>query len=86
VKVYIGSDYGFDYMASTQEVAIFDWKKVHNAACEKLGLHSITVCCGAFMDWLRTPLCGMVPWFLRLRLRLSQYPFFSNRRHPAFSF
>lgn len=67
VKVYFNSEFGSDYDPETWGSAVYEPKKAHRAAAEKLGLKTVAIATGAFSSFVRTPFFGA--------LTATRYPF-----------
>jgi uncharacterized protein YbjT (DUF2867 family) len=59
VKAYFNSDFGSDYDPETWGSSVFETKKAHRAAAEKLGIKAIGVAPGAFAQGVRSPFFGV---------------------------
>jgi len=59
VKAYFNSDFGSDYDPETWGSSIFEAKKAHRAAAEKLGIKTVAIAPGAFGTAVRTPFFGI---------------------------
>jgi len=59
VKAYFNSDYGTDYDTETWGSSVYELKKAHRAAAEKLGVKTIAVATGAFAQGVRSPYFGV---------------------------
>jgi len=59
IKAYFNSDYGSDYEDETWGSSVFENKKVHREAAEKLGIKTVAVATGAFAQALRSPYFGI---------------------------
>jgi len=59
VKAYFNSDFGSDYDPETWGSSVFETKKAHRAAAEKLGIKAIGIAPGAFSQSLRSPFFGI---------------------------
>jgi len=59
VKVYFNSDFGSDYDPETWGSAVYEPKKAHRAAAEKLGLKTVAIAPGSFAEAVRSPFFGI---------------------------
>jgi len=59
VKAYFNSDFGSDYDTETWGSSVFETKKEHRAAAEKLGIKAIGIAPGAFAQAVRSPFFGI---------------------------
>jgi len=59
IKAYFNSDFGSDYDPETWGSSVFETKKVHRAAAEKLGIKAIGIAPGAFAQSVRSPFFGV---------------------------
>lgn len=59
VKTYFNSEFGSDYDLETWGSSVFEYKKAHRAAAEKLGLKVVAIATGGFSESLRSPFFGL---------------------------
>jgi hypothetical protein len=58
VKVYFPSEWGSDYDINTYGSPIYEVKKKHNEAAEKLGLKVVAIATGFFASVVRSTVLG----------------------------